>query len=230
MPEKPLLLSPAKSGVLIDARWQARLRTAAIIVGVLVVLIGAADLAARASRSVFGAQGLTLAFAPAIAGIDPSIVASASATSSELVPARLRVPSIGVDAPVELVGTNADGTMGTPKKFGDVAWYAAGGKPGGQGNAVFAGHVDNALTTSGVFEHLSQVSVGDYITVSDAAGKTLIYKVVSTNAYPVEEAPAADIFATSGPSQLVLITCTGEWVPGERQFSERLVVLARSTQ
>lgn len=251
MPEKPLLLSAGKrtpfasaqrslkllsarlasleAGLvaLLPASGEARLRLLAACVGTFVVLVGAADVTSRLAHAVLGSQGASLAFAPAIALEDPSILgAAASASTTEMVPTRLRIPSIGVDASVEQVSMKADGTMDTPKKFGDVAWYAPGGKPGGAGNAVFAGHVDNALTTAGVFEHLSQVAIGDYITVSDAAGKTRIYKVQSVQSYPVDEAPAASIFATSGTSQVVLITCTGQWVPGERQFNERLVVIA----
>lgn len=224
MPEKPLLLPSAKSGILIAPGPQARLRLAALAVGACVVLVGAADLTTRLAHAALGPSAGALAFAPAIALTDPSVLAAA--TSTGLVPARLRIPSLGVDAPVEQVAAKADGTMDTPKKFGDVAWYAPGARPGNPGNAVIAGHVDNALTTSGVFEHLDQISIGDYITVADEAGKTLVYRVISNTAYPVDEAPAQAIFATEGPSRLVLITCTGQWEPGQRQYSERLVVVA----
>ncbi|MEK7108929.1 MAG: class F sortase [Patescibacteria group bacterium] len=197
----------------------SRLHLALVCVGVAVALIGAADLTTRAAHAVLGDSAGAVAFGPAISLVD----------SSPLIPARLRIPAIGVDAAVESVGTKADGTMGAPAKFGEVAWYAPGAKPGAAGNAVFAGHVDNALTTAGVFEHLSSLKPGDYVTVADAAGKTLIYRVTSSRSYPANEAPVAQIFATSGPQGLVLITCIGEWVTSERQFDQRLVVLAAPT-
>ena len=117
--------------------------------------------------------------------------------------------------------------MATPTSFADVAWYALGGHPGSEGNTVFAGHVNNALTKSGVFGHLAQVGLGDYVTVSNADGHTLIYKVVSIDKYPANEAPAASIFATAGPSRLVLITCDGDWVQSEKTFDKRLVITAK---
>jgi LPXTG-site transpeptidase (sortase) family protein len=108
----------------------------------------------------------------------------------------------------------------------DTAWYKDGSRPGQAGNAVFAGHVNNALTTSGVFGHLNQVHLGDYVTVADQEGKTLVYKVTALDQYPADEAPVASIFAKTGPSQLVLITCDGEWVPAEKTFDKRLVITA----
>jgi hypothetical protein len=53
-----------------------------------------------------------------------------------------------------------------------------------------------------------------------------VYRVVSSKSYPANEAPLADIFATSGPQKLVLITCAGDWVTSEHQFDQRLVVIA----
>lgn len=212
---------------------EARLRLAALALGGLMIVIGAADLTARLAQALAGADAGALAFAPAVAAIDPRAMpigaasTSAAAPMNALVPARLKIPAIGVDAPVEQVGVKDDGTMGTPQQFGDVAWYAPGAKPGAaQGSAVFAGHVDNALTTAGVFEHLSQLRPGDYVSVEDAAGHTLVYRVASVQSYPANQAPLDKIFAAGGSPQLVLITCTGDWVTSQKQFDQRLVVVA----
>ena len=227
MQEKPLLLSAAKTAVLVQVQSrEARLRLAALCVGVVVVLVGAADITSRVAHSVFNGNAGAVAFAPAVAALDPHVLGGTATTSDAIVPARLRIPAIGVNAPVEQVAQKSDGTMGTPTKFGDVAWYAPGAKPGASGSAVFAGHVDNALTTAGVFEHLADLKVGDYVVVEDAQGKAVAYRVVSTTTYPANQAPLAQIFAASGPAQLVLITCTGDWVTSQKQFDQRLVVVA----
>lgn len=229
MPEKPLLLSAAKTVVLVRSR-EEKIRLAAIAVGGLMVLIGAADVASRVAHAALGENAGASAFAPAIVALDPSAAGTTATTTSPtgaFIPAHLKIPAIGVNAPVELVGVKDDGTMGTPQKFGEVGWYSLGGKPGGQGSTVFAGHVDNALTTAGVFEHLSQVKPGDYVSVEDASGKTLVYRVVSSQSYAANQAPLDKIFATSGPAQLVLITCTGDWVTSQKQFDQRLVVVAQ---
>ncbi len=204
---------------------ETRVRFALACVGVAVVVVGLADVTTRLAHATLGDSAAVTAFGPAISIIDPSVLGTV-ATSSVLVPARLRIPAISVDAPVEHVGQKADGTMGTPTGFSNVAWYGLGSKPGAAGHAVFAGHVDNALTTAGVFQHLSKLKKGDYITVADQNGKTLVYRVATSQSYATNAAPVEQIFAKTGPSQLVLITCAGEWVTSEHQFDQRLVVVA----
>lgn len=228
MSEKHLLLSPAKSLVLVVQQRGpgAWLRIAALTLGVFVVLLGAADLTARVARATLGEQAASLVFGPLVLHTSSRGVPESVVATSAFVPVRLKVPALGIDANVEQVGKKADGTMGTPQDFDDVAWYALGGKPGGEGSAVFAGHVNNARAMSGVFQHLSQIAVGDYITVSDEEGATLVYAVSRIETYPFDDAPVETIFASTGPAQLVLVTCEGEWVAGERTFAERLVVTA----
>lgn len=215
--------------VVAESRWAKALRFVATAIGILVVVVGLADVTSRLAQAALGDQALFNAFAPA-AAIKPSMVPVPVATASStgaLIPARLKVPSLGIDANVEEVGKKADNSMGTPKDFMDVGWWSEGSKPGAPGSAVFDGHVNNALTKAGVFEHLTQIHKGDYITVSDASGKTLVYKVSEIDLYDTNEAPRASIFATSGPQQLVLITCDGEWVQDEHSFDKRLVVIAK---
>ena len=201
-----------------------------LAVGVGVTLVGAADILSRVARATLGEQATNAAFAPAVAILNPSVLdlfSRSPATTTPITPATLTVPAIGVTAAVEQVGKRADGTMQAPTKFGDVAWYSLGAKPGEAGNAVIAGHVNNALTKTGVFEHLSNLKVGDAIVVSDVSGKTLTYFVIKLETYPASDAPAASIFTGEGPSQLVLITCDGEWVASAHSFSKRFVVYAR---
>jgi len=217
MQESHLLLQSAKSGVLVAPAHERRayyLRLAATAVGIVCVLVGAADLTSRLVGSL-GPDAAFLAFAPA-----------AAINNFPIVPSRLKIPSLNVDAKVESVGIKDDGAMATPSNFDNVAWYSPGAKPGGQGSAVFAGHVNNALLKSGVFERLSQIKKGDYITVEDSAGKTLVYRVSSVEEYQ-PDAPTDALFVTTGASRLVLITCDGDWVPSARSYDKRLVVIAQ---
>lgn len=223
---------PARQPQAAEAPPGARcLKVIALVVGALVVLVGAADASARTARVLFGSEqsAATIAFRPVVAtdpGIEETLAADVVARAP-LVPARLRIPSLGIDAKVEQVGRKQDGTMGTPAGIANVAWYALGAKPGSAGSAVFAGHVNNARTQGGVFEHLSRLRVGSYVTVTDQSGRSLVYEVAEIATYPWDEAPAAAIFAAEGPSRLVLITCEGDWLPSERTFDRRLVVFAK---
>jgi len=229
MQEKPLLLPSAKTAVWVrpGAGYAHYVRTGAIGIGLLCVLVGAADVTARLAAVVAGDNAALVAFGPAAALQRPGLFATSS--PGVLTPARLKIPSLGVNAAVETVGIKADGTMDTPKNFDNVGWYSPGSKPGEEGSAVFAGHVNNGLMKKGVFENLSKIKTGDYVTVEDVAGRSKIYKVSSVREYPAD-APAEELFAPGGPSRLVLITCDGEWLPAERTFDKRLVVVADSVR
>jgi len=232
MSEKLLLLYSARSAVLIEPpQTTQRWRTAAAVVGLLVVLVGAADATSRLANSVFGSEAGAIAFAPVATIGNPSLLAiisagGAIATTTALYPARIMVSAIGVNAKVVSVGKKDDGSMDTPKNFTDVAWYSLGVKPGEAGSAVFAGHVNNALGMAGVFEHLTDISIGDKVIVADTGVRTLTYIVHGVDLYQVDAAPSETIFKTEGPSQIALITCEGVWDEDAHSYTKRLVVTA----
>jgi LPXTG-site transpeptidase (sortase) family protein len=189
-------------------------------------LVGAGNLLGRLAQSA-NARALDLSAENSLAVGPGFALGSVSAPSSGvLIPVRLSIPSIGVDASIEQVGVESDGSMGTPSSFDTVAWYKDGSKPGEPGNAVIDGHVNNALTAAGVFEHLDQLHLGDNILVSDASGRSLSFTVTSEQVYAVDKAPTSQIFATAGAPGLALITCDGAWDQGKKMFNERLVVYA----
>lgn len=231
MHEKHLLLPSAKSGIMVSSSSYSRrshpVRLLAVGVGLVCVLVGAADATSRLAKDVGGDNAAFLAFAPAAALNTPPAAAPAAAVSApgSITPARLKIPALGINAAVEPVVTKADGTMATPQDFKNVSWWSPGAKPGNSGSAVFAGHVNNGLMSAGVFANLSKAAKGDYVTVSDADGRTKIYRVQSVTEYPADSSTEA-LFAATGPSQLVLITCDGDWVPAHKTFDKRLVVVA----
>src|SRR4051812_9478797 len=59
-------------------------------------------------------------------------------------PARLLIPSIGVNAAVESVGLSKTGSgdIGIPSNFVDVAWYNRSPRPGDSGISIIDGHLD----------------------------------------------------------------------------------------
>jgi LPXTG-site transpeptidase (sortase) family protein len=206
-------------------------RLVAGAVGLFVLLYGAADLSSRVASATLGSNAPRIAFGPLVllqATPKPTVATttqSSHASTTPFVPVRLVVASLGIDAAVEQVGKKDDGSIGAPQKFGNVGWYALGPKPGESGNTILDGHVNNGLTTSGVFKHLSQIALGDMVEIRGASS-TLVYKVVEVKQYDAT-ASAAEVFDTTGPSRLVLITCDGEWVPASKTFSKRFVVFAR---
>lgn len=141
-------------------------------------------------------------------------------------PVRLEIPTLGIDARVQRTGLKANGAMGTPTNFTDVAWYEPGTVPGQQGSAVIDGHVDNGLGLDGVFKRLSSIRVGDTVSVTDRDGTILNFIVTSIDYYDYQAAPVRLIFGEQGAARLRLITCEGDWVPGAKTYDRRLVVTA----
>jgi sortase (surface protein transpeptidase) len=141
-------------------------------------------------------------------------------------PARLIIPSIQVDAMVEAVGVLANGNLDTPERnpWTDVGWYDAGPAPGQRGSAVIDGHLDRPGGFPAVFWNLRNIRAGDRITVVMASGKKLLFHVTRFALYPPTEAPLQAIFGDGSGDYLNLITCAGDWIPGQHQTTLRMVV------
>ena len=104
------------------------------------------------NRAATGLAALLLAAACSLAGLrelapDPPAAASPAALpapSPTSTPSlgRLRIPDIGVDAPIDAVGLTPHGDLATPADVSHVGWYRAGSLPGAPGSSVIDGHLD----------------------------------------------------------------------------------------
>lgn len=143
------------------------------------------------------------------------------------VPERLRIPSIDVSAPIVAVGVEDDGEMEVPEDVGDVGWYRYGPAPGEPGAAVVAGHVDSREQGRGAFFDLRRVDVGARVDVTDSAGDVQRFDVVARRTYDKASLPADELFSRAGPSQLVLITCGGDFDRDAGSYRENVVLYAQ---
>ena len=154
---------------------------------------------------------------------------------------RMRVPALGIDAPMGVRLVGGDGQMPNPAGPSDVIWYdfseweGIGGAIGGGGNAVFSGHVDYAARVPyadvdyrgrGVFFSLSLLSPGDVIEV-ESAGQTIRYAVSWRQTVDAAETDwgemlSADVVVDS----ITLITCGGEFDFDSRSYVDRVVIRA----
>lgn len=146
--------------------------------------------------------------------------------------AHLIIPEIGVDAPIEPVHVQTDGALGVPthNQWEGVGWYQGGPIPGQRGSAVLDGHLDRPGAVPAVFWRLHELKVGDMVTVTDANGHTLHFRVTKIESYSPNNAPTAQIFGDSSGTFLNLITCAGQWIPQQHQTSLRLVVYTTLVQ
>ncbi|MCH4827570.1 class F sortase [Planococcus halocryophilus] len=140
-----------------------------------------------------------------------------------ITPALIEIPALDARAEVIEVGQTADGNMAAPEDIHTIGWYNLGAKPGDNGNAVLAGHVDG-LTGPGTFYNLKELEPDDKIHITGTDGTELTFIVVDKQSYPPEEAPLNEIFGNSSTPQLNLITCTGIFNTAIGHYEERLVV------
>lgn len=144
-------------------------------------------------------------------------------------PLRLKIPAINVDAAVEDVGQTSDGAMDVPKDFNDTAWYDLGARPGEQGNAVVAGHVDST-TGKAVFWDLRKLVSGDQIIVVGDDGVERQFVVTASEAYGRADVPLDRIFGPTTEAHLNLITCdsSSAFDRTKREYAGNLVVYAKA--
>ena len=139
---------------------------------------------------------------------------------------RLLIATIGVDAPVVVLGIDENNVMEAPSQAFDVAWYDFSARPGFGSNAVFSGHVDFRDVGPAVFWELRNLTAGDPIEVRLADSTTYVYRVTALNTFPTDGVPVAEIVGPSATEVITLITCAGTFDPATRQYSDRLVVRA----
>ena len=144
----------------------------------------------------------------------------------KVVPARLLIPTIGINASIEAVGVTPEGDLAVPARnpWENVGWYSSGPRPGQLGSAVIDGHLDRPGGSPAVFWRLRDVQVGDNVMVIDGTGTTLRFHVTAIALYPPQNAPIQQIFGNNSGSYLNLITCAGDWIPSQHQTTLRLVV------
>lgn len=171
-----------------------------------------------ANRQTIKAPSIKTAIKTAIPDLSTGIDVSSGA--------RLIIPAIKVNAPIEIVGKTDDGYMDVPSRnqWTGVGWYKEGPLPGQQGTAVIDGHLDRTGGAPAVFWDLKKLHPGDLVSVQAKNGAKARFKVIKVANYKPTQAPIKLIFGRQDGMFLNLITCAGVWVPAENQTSERLVV------
>ena len=140
--------------------------------------------------------------------------------------ARIRAPSVAIDAPVEVLGLDASGVMENPSGPEVVAWYRFSGRPGFGGNAVFAGHLDFAGYGPAVFWRLRELGPEDQVLIELEDGTRYVYTVLEARTYDVATAPVEEIVGPTALDMVTLITCAGKFDQRTKQYDQRLVVRA----
>jgi LPXTG-site transpeptidase (sortase) family protein len=136
---------------------------------------------------------------------------------------RLNIPKIGVDAPFEEKGLDANYKMEDPSGREAVAWYPFKSLPNGGENVFLAGHFQLGGTPA-VFGRVPELEAGDRLIIW-AHGIEFHYSVISKELPTREES----LYAVNNPvdSEVVtLMTCGGDYVPETGDYTHRWIIRA----
>ena len=140
-------------------------------------------------------------------------------------PIGLRIPSLGIDEAVVVdVGVETNGDFEVPIAS-EVGWYRFGPTPGAEGSAVLAAHIAQG-GVDGVFRYLADLEVGAEFSVIYDDGTAGDFRVTEMNQYDKDELPTDELFRKFGDSQLVLITCGGDFNRQIRSYDDNVVAVA----
>jgi len=145
-------------------------------------------------------------------------------------PTRLRIPAIGVNAPVMQLGLAADGTVEVPPlaEHNLTGWYKYGPAPGQRGASVILGHVDSVTGVS-VFFKLKDLHKGDRIYVTLADGKTAVFQVDGLQKAAKTTFPTEAVYGTLSYPGLRLVTCGGSFDQATGHYEDNIIVYAHLT-
>ena len=140
-------------------------------------------------------------------------------------PTRVRIPAIGVDAPVIPLGLDAAGALEVPQDYAQTGWWTGGARPGERGPAVVVGHVDSQ-TGPAVFFRLTELDPGDEIVIERADGTDARFRMQRAVRVSKSRFPTAAVYGATAAPALRLITCGGAFDRSTGHYVDNTVVFA----
>ena len=136
----------------------------------------------------------------------------------------IKLPTLGVLAPIVKVGIDGANKMVVPHNARDVAWLDRGGIHGYTNNVVLAGHISYSRV-DGSFMRIGSLRPGDEVKM-DMNGEHYTYRVTFVCLFGRNTDRAAQIMGYTEEPSLTLISCGGGWDSGARTHSGRYAVRA----
>ena len=178
-----------------------------------------------------GATSLTGPPVPARDSLFGSWSGPAAAPLPSSVPVRVRIPSVGIDAPLIRLGMQ-DGAVAVPpmSQPQEAGWFTGNPTPGERGAAVIVGHVDTDRGRA-VFYPLGKIQPGATIIVDRADHRHADFRVTSMEIVDKDRFPAERVYGSGleknsdSVPELRLITCGGAF--DGQHYSDNLVVYAQ---
>jgi sortase (surface protein transpeptidase) len=219
-----------------------RLRTVAGLCGlgavsllIAVVLVSGSDGTAAPTRgSAMGAEPVaSVSRSPAdprrdvLAPVAPDRAAERDrpAAGRAPLPVRVEVPSIGVTSTLIELDLDADRHLEVPDDAAVAGWYVRAPRPGEDGPAIIAGHVDSHRGP-GVFWRLRELVRGDRIVVHRVDGSSVEFTVEEVQQWPKDRFPTDAVYRQADGPELRLITCGGAFDAAAGSYRDNVIVFA----
>jgi LPXTG-site transpeptidase (sortase) family protein len=160
-----------------------------------------------------------------IVDLEPATYEPETQATPVAAPTLVSIPEIGVvDASIVPVGVLPDGRFEVPEAR-LVGWYRFGPTPAEDGVTVLAAHL-NFDGVNGAFRRLDDVEIDDQVVVTSSDGQTRTYRVTERRLIDKTQLPPDEIWARTGASRLVLVTCGGRYDATRRGYDDNVVVFA----
>jgi hypothetical protein len=140
-------------------------------------------------------------------------------------PLRVRIPSLGVDSPLERLGRSRAGTVQVPAHWGRAGWYRNGPRPGEHGAAVILGHVDSP-TGPAVFAGVGGLRAGARVLVVRADGSSAAFRVTRVEQRRRSRFPVQAVYWPTLRPELRLVTCGGRYDRTRGGYLSNVIVFA----
>jgi sortase (surface protein transpeptidase) len=148
------------------------------------------------------------------------------APAVDVVPTRVRIPAIEVDATVVDLGLTEDRRLEVPEDISVTGWYTGRSVPGDVGPSIVVGHVDSAVTGKGVFYSLRDLVAGDAVEIERSDGTVAAFRVTEVATVSKDEFPTELVYGSTPEPTLRLITCGGTFDRSVRSYEHNIIVFA----
>jgi LPXTG-site transpeptidase (sortase) family protein len=205
--------------------------------------VSRASVSAAGRRALGAAAGALLAATVLAACGDagpaarPAVTGSVSTPSAQAVapevarsrPVAIKIPKIGVSAPITQLGLQSDGSVEEPplSRPNLAGWYEKGPTPGEKGPAVILGHVD-AHRQAAVFYDLKKLRPGDRILVTRADKSVVTFAVQRLQQVQKSNFPNKVVYGeVLDYAGLRLVTCGGDFNRQTGHYVSNVIAFAR---
>lgn len=138
----------------------------------------------------------------------------------------LQIPAIDVDAPVDRVGLTPAGAVAVPWSIFRAGLYEHAALPGSGGTVFLTGHYGALSQHKGVFIDLGDLKAGERVNIHGKDGdKQWSYTVQTNQTFARDRVPLSDF--AKGSHRLVIVSCAGQWLSDEQDYTERRIVVAQ---